>query len=149
MVRRITTLLVSAGLFLILCLYSTTHAQESSVDTVPRTSSWIDSLQTFSSYIAQHVEKFAPPEYIKQKKARNGFQRDAYCGTLFDTINSDGLTALLGFCKMQLNVGFSLIHQTFVLHEITLPSGEKISYTLPDSWEYPVDPWKKEWWFYR
>jgi hypothetical protein len=134
---------------LILLFWSGIYADNRDIDSVLRIPLLSDTSQTISSYISTHVSEFATPDFIKQKKTRNAFQQKAYCSTLFDAICSDGFAALMSYVKMDLNIEFGLVHKTFVAYRIQLLSGGAITYYLPDSWEYPADPWKKEWWYYR
>jgi|WetSurMetagenome_2_1015567.scaffolds.fasta_scaffold520660_2 hypothetical protein len=134
---------------LILLFWSGSYAGELGIDSLIRVSTPSDTSQTISSYISSHVSEFATPDFIKQKKTRSVFQQKAYCSTLFDAICSDGFAALLSYVKMDLNIEFGLVHKTFVAYRVQLLSGGAITYYIPDNWEYPADPWKKEWWYYR
>ena len=128
--------ILPAIIFQCVCL-----SQQIGPATPPGKSSWIDSLESVTSFIDQNVARLAPRAYIEQRKKRNDVQRRTYAGILFDECNGDGLTALCGYIKMQLNFSYSwrTLFRTF----------DVAGYRLPDECGFPVDPWKKEWWSYR
>jgi hypothetical protein len=100
-----------------------------------------ESVQTVFDYLDQNIAAIAPAKYIDQRKERNEFHRKAFAGVLFDECNNDGISSLLGFIKLQLNINYSMQS----LYRVFWYRG----WPLPDYYGFPVDPWKKEWWSFR
>ncbi|MFI5252245.1 MAG: hypothetical protein ACHQQQ_07445 [Bacteroidota bacterium] len=116
---------------------------------IPHIPRHIDTTLTLGSYIQQHVSDIAKVDYIKQQKERNSFQRQGYTEILFGVASEDGLTVLLNYVKVELNLSTAIRAKLFVAARIVLSGGVVVSYYLPERLDYPADPWKKEWWFYR
>jgi hypothetical protein len=109
----------------------------------------VDSIQSIPRYIDEHLSELAPRDYIEQKKLLNLMQKQGHIETLFAAVNHDGVTALFGYFKTTLNTSLGFVHRTFEAVRIPLSGGGVLRYNFPDDVDYPLDPWKKEWWYYR
>jgi hypothetical protein len=128
--------------FLFMILFSpAVLSQEKPISISRRDTGEADTVQTVNDYIEQNVANLAPPKYIEQRQKRNVFHRKIYADVLFDESNNDGLTALFGYIKLELHINYSMesLYRIFHYH----------GWPIPDYYGFPVDPWKKEWWFYR
>jgi hypothetical protein len=71
---------------------------------------FLDSLQSIDQLILQSIDKFATPEYYQRKNLLRSFQRRGYAGVLLPVCRQDGLSALIAYLKMKLQIDYSLNH---------------------------------------
>jgi hypothetical protein len=102
----------------------------------------LDSLQTITKYISEHLDKLAPAGFKKQQKVRREFQQRGYSNVLYDVLNQDGLSALFSFIKVNLHIEYSMPHITYWIFP-TYPRIGGPAFPCPDDWSFPENPWKK------
>ena len=98
-----------------------------------------DSAITPYQYLIQNIDKFATPEYYQRKQALRSFQQRGYAEVLINTLEQDGLSALISYLKMVLQIEYSLNHAP--VYYVT-KAGELVE--LPIDYDVPEDPWRKE-----
>lgn len=103
---------------------------------------YLDSLQSISQYISEHIDELAPTGFKEQKRVRRGFQQQGYSNILYDVLNQDGFGALLSLIKTNLHVEYSMPHITYWIFP-TYPKKGGPAFPCPDDWSFPADPWKK------
>lgn len=99
---------------------------------------FLDSLQSEGQYVLENVDKFATPEYYQRKEVLRSFQRRGYAEILSRVYQQDGLSALLAYIKVKLNIELSLNHAP-----VYFRTPMKLV-PLPLDWRFPPDPWKRE-----
>ena len=109
----------------------------------PGEESLTDSLTTVYEYTMKHLAEMTPRELKHQKQIRREFQRRGYSNILLDVINQDGLSALLSYLRVSLQIEYSLLHKTFWIVPPD-PRWGIPGIPFPDDWSFPEDPWKKE-----
>ena len=132
-----------------LCGTHTSYGQTTpTVDNIRRSSSasQIDTLQSLTEYILQHLPQTTPKKLVHQMQVRNRFHRRGYPEVLSNVLRQDGLGALVAYFKMRLHVEFSMVHDVFWIIEPDPGTGVE-GIAFPDNRDIPRDPWKHEWWF--
>ncbi len=99
---------------------------------------FLDSLQSESQIIEKNINRLAPPEYFERQETLRSFQRRGYAEVLHSVCRLDGLSAVLAYVKMKLQIEYSLEHAPVGFATLT---GEWIE--LPIDWRFPADPWKR------
>jgi hypothetical protein len=105
------------------------------------TGSFVDTALTESQYILSHLAEMSPRGYKEQLQTCNDFQRSGYANIAFEIDGGDGLLAFCQLLKTNLEIAFGMFH---VDYAIRLSEEKKIP--LPNNWDFPADPWKREWW---
>ena len=109
------------------------------------TSKMLDSLQTMSQYILEHLSEFTPAELIKQQEIRTSFQRQGYPNIVFDVMQQDGLSALVSYVKVHLFMELSMEHKVFwIVSPIESEYIHVDGIPFPDDWSFSHDPWKRK-----
>jgi hypothetical protein len=103
---------------------------------------WVDSLQTISQYVKEHLAELTPREMKKQTSIRRAFQQRGYTNVLYDVLNQDGLGALISFITLNLHIEYSMPHKVFWIYPADPRSGFP-GIPFPDDWSFPSDPWKR------
>ena len=119
-------------LLLLTAFFGNAHSQELTPEY------FLDSLKSESDVLLENIDKFATPEYYHRKDLLNSFQRRGYFDVLRHLCRTDGLSALLAYLKMKLQIDYSLNHQPIVIVSLN-----KELIDLPIDWRFPADPWKK------
>ena len=98
------------------------------------------------------------PESKRRKQERREVQRHGYTSTLLQVVRQDGISALIAYARMRLQIEYSLDHapiyykasvefpegpSSALLRSYTLDPGP-VYFTIPEDWSFPRDPWKKE-----
>jgi hypothetical protein len=105
------------------------------------TGKFLDTVLTISHYVLAHLNRFGPKGYKEQLRTCNTFQRSGYTNVAFELVGGDGLLSLFQLLKTNLDVAFGMFHIEF-----TIRISETLTITLPENWDFPDDPWKREWW---
>ena len=90
---------------------------------------------TQMEYIRRHFDKFVTPEYQQRYNVLKSYQRVAYTNMLMEVLHRDVVQALLDYVKMSLVIDYSANHGN-------MTGGLELFF----DWNFPPDPWKKEWW---
>jgi hypothetical protein len=99
-------------------------------------SSIVDSMMNEYQYIAENIDRIAPPAYRERKLALRWLQRRGYSEVLKELCARDGLGGLAEYVRMTLQIEYSMDHTPFFVRASKL----KIE-PLPMDWSFPVDPW--------
>ncbi|MFI5252244.1 MAG: hypothetical protein ACHQQQ_07440 [Bacteroidota bacterium] len=134
-----TVLIQLCFVFFMVPLYS--NGQAAFIDPEQKQNVSTDTDRTVMSYLDRQTAELAPAKYILQRKKRNEIHRRMFTGILFDEINNDGMSAIFRYIKTELNLSYTM-QSLYRLFWVGI-------YPLPDNFNMPADPWKKEWWSYR
>ena len=91
------------------------------------------------TYIYEHIDKFACPEYYTRRDILRFYQRRGYADILSQLSHQDILSAIIDYVRMQLQIEYSLNHEPIYC---TYQDGSYLVLSL--DWVYPVDPWKRD-----
>ena len=98
------------------------------------------------------------PESKRRKQERREVQRHGYTSTLLQVVRQDGISALIAYARMRLQIEYSLDQapiyykasaefpggpSSALLQSYTFGS-EPVYIAIPEDWSFPRDPWKKE-----
>jgi|GEM_PF-2242665 len=98
-----------------------------------------DSSITPYQYLIKNIDKFATAEYYQRKQALRTFQQRGYAEVLINTLEQDGLSAVISYLKMVLQIEYSLNHAP-----IFYVTKARELVELPIDYDFPDDPWRKE-----
>lgn len=106
----------------------------------------LDSMDSFVDYAMRNVSTVAPRDFKKMKLERTKYYQRGYIRILRDYNDLDAFSVLISYVKTILNVEFGMIHKTFWIVAPNRRLGIK-GVPYPDDWNFPSDPWRREWWF--
>ena len=91
------------------------------------------------TYIYTHIDEFACPEYYERRDLLRTFQKKGYACILSKLCLQDGLSAIIDYVRLQLQVDYSLNHQPVYCK---YSDGSELPLSL--DWKFPSDPWKRD-----
>ena len=101
----------------------------------------IDTAETISRYVEQHMDRFVTPEYLDRHHALRSVQRGGYSNMLADVLGHDAFMGCVDFIRMSFHLDFSLNFGPIKTPHLS----EDWSY-LPFDRSFPDDPWTRMWW---
>lgn len=133
-------------------LCTATHVEARQPDSVPFPTGLTDSLQ--SAYLRK-VSTLSSPELEVRKSRRRALQQQGYAEVLHEVLAGDGLTALMSWLRMTLQLEYGIArHPLFVfvrgpetrrdttLTGLLLPaSGSSVKLSLIEDRSFPNNPW--------
>lgn len=120
-------------------------------------------LDSLARQLGHELSKVTTAEVERRKQTRREIQRKGYQNTLMEFLRGDTLGALLAFIKMNLQIEFSLPHNTIYIEQyfekmyFAVPyvlkyedgtelvfDTKKVKLAVKEDWAFPNDPWKRE-----
>ena len=92
----------------------------------------------------QYLLNIRSPELARRKEERRVLQRQGYARMLMDVLNDDGLSALLSYVKVKLQLDFVLSNQPPIYLMRGDPKFGIQELVIPEDWSFPADPWNRE-----
>jgi len=128
-----------------------------------------DSIDSLEQMFVQALSRLSHPRLEERKRLVRGYQQRGYASALMDVLAINGLSAIVSYVKIRLQIEFSLPHEPIMVNISALPASppatpnssnllprNKFSIILPSNpneqvrigldidWSFPADPWSDE-----